>query len=192
MEFTTQPTLENEKVILFPLQEDDFEALYAVAADPKIWEQHPNKDRWKREVFQTFFEGAIQSKGAFKIVDKSTGQIAGSTRIYDYNQQDNSILIGYTFFGTAYWGKGVNHSVKALLLDYLFQFVSRVDFHIGAVNRRSQVAIERVGATKVGEQEVAYFGELPKLNYIYRLEKEEWLANRVTTPEPGLNLKADE
>jgi N-acetyltransferase len=178
MSFNKQPILENDKVILYPLQEADFEALYSVASDPKIWEQHPNKDRWKKDVFRTYFEGAIQSKGAFKIMDKATGKIAGSTRIYDNNEQDNSVLIGYTYFGKEYWGKGFNPSVKALMLDYLFKFVSRVDFHIGAVNVRSQISIGRLGAKKVGEQEVAYFGELAKLNYIYRIEKDEWLASK--------------
>jgi RimJ/RimL family protein N-acetyltransferase len=181
MNFDIQPILENDKVILYPLQEDDFEALYAVASDPKIWEQHPNKDRWKKDVFHTFFEGAIQSKGAFKIIDKTTNNIVGSTRMYDYNEQDNIIFIGYTFYATAYWGKGINLSVKALMLDYLFQFVSQVCFQIGASNIRSQIAIGRIGAKKVGEQEVAYFGELPKLNYVYSIEKGEWLANKITT-----------
>src|SRR5215217_9272170 len=99
MKFSIQPILENEKVILYPLQEKDFEALYSVASDPKIWEQHPNKDRWKKDVFRTFFEGALQSKGAFKIIDKSTGAVAGSTRIYDHQEQDSSVFIGYTFLG---------------------------------------------------------------------------------------------
>jgi RimJ/RimL family protein N-acetyltransferase len=176
MNFDIQPTLENDKVILYPLREDDFEALYAVASDPKIWEQHPNKDRWKREVFLTYFDGAIQSRGAFKIVDKSTGRIAGSTRMYDYNEQDNSILIGYTFYATEYWGKGFNRSVKVLMLDYLFRFVSEVYFHVGAGNVRSQIAITRVGAKKVGEQDIAYFGEPDRLNFVYRITKDEWLA----------------
>ena len=175
MNFSTQPVLENEKTILLPLEEGDFEDLYAVASDPKIWEQHPNRDRWKREVFQNFFEGAMQSRGAFKIIDKFTGKIAGSTRIYDYNEKDNSILIGYTFYATQYWGKGINHAVKALMLDYLFQYVSSVYFHIGANNIRSQLAIERLGAKKIGELEVAYFGELSKLNFVYGIQKEEWL-----------------
>ncbi len=179
--FNVQPILENDKVILYPLQPEDFEALYAVASDPRIWEQHPNKDRWKKDVFRTFFEGAIQSKGAFKIINKSTGKIAGSTRIYNYNEKDNSVLIGYTFYGTEYWGKGINLSVKTLMLDYLFRFVSQVGFHIGADNIRSQVAIGRLGAKKVGEQEVAYFGEPPKLNYIYSIGKDEWLAQKSTT-----------
>ncbi|KAA9340641.1 GNAT family N-acetyltransferase [Adhaeribacter soli] len=177
MVFDLQPKLENDKVSLTPLAEVDFDSLYAVASDPKIWEQHPNKDRWKQDVFRTFFDGALQSKGAFKITDKATGKIAGSTRVYDYNEQDKSILIGYTFLGREFWGKGINTSVKAVLLNYLFRFVSRVYFHIGAVNTRSQIAIGRLGAEKIGEQEIAYFGELPKLNYIYRIKKEDWLAN---------------
>lgn len=174
MNLNTQIILENDLAILYPLQESDFEALYAVASDPRIWEQHPNKDRWKRDVFRNFFTGALQSAGAFKVVDKRTGKIAGSTRIYDYNTADNHILIGYTFYGVDYWGTGLNLSVKALLLDYLFQFVARVDFHIGAENIRSQVAIERLGVRKTGEAEVAYFGEPPKLNFIYSIGKEDW------------------
>lgn len=173
-----QPVLENEKAILYPLQEDDFEALYAVASDPNIWAQHPNKDRWKRDVFRTFFDGALQSGGAYKIVAKSTGQVAGSTRIYNHNAEDNSILIGYTFYATAYWGKGINHAVKTLMLNYLFEHVAQVYFHIGADNKRSQISIERLGAKKVAEQEVAYFGESPKLNFVYLIEKKDWLAHR--------------
>ena len=174
MNINIQPTLENENVILHPLQDKDFDDLYAVASDPKIWEQHPNKDRCKIEVFKVFFDGAMQSKGAFKIVNKASGHVMGSTRFYDHNQEENSISIGYTFYGREYWGKGFNHSVKSLMLDYIFQFVSKVHFHIGAENIRSQIAIGRLGTTNIDEQEIAYFGEQAKLNYIYCLTKEEW------------------
>jgi len=174
MEFSIQPTLENEKIILYPLKEKDFEALYIVASDPKIWEQHPNKNRWKKDIFKTFFDGAIQSKGAFKIVDKATGDIIGSTRFYDYDKQQDSLFIGYTFYATNYWGKGINQSVKAIMLDYIFQFISKVKFHIGAENFRSQIAISRLGAEKIAEQEVTYFGEAPRLNFVYRIYKEDW------------------
>lgn len=173
MNINIQPTLENEKLILYPLQEQDFEDLYLAASNPKIWEQHPNKERWQRDVFKNFFEGALQSKGAFKIVDKATGNTIGSTRFYDYSAEDKSILIGYTFYTTEFWGKGINHLVKRLMLDYIFQFVSVVNFHIGADNIRSQISISRLGITKIAEQEVAYFGEQPKLNFIYSITKKE-------------------
>ncbi|MFZ1705037.1 MAG: GNAT family N-acetyltransferase [Saprospiraceae bacterium] len=175
MKFNIQPTLEDDNVLLLPLQENDFEEMYVVASDPKIWEQHPNKDRWKKEVFKVFFEGAILSKGAFKIVNKVDRKTIGCTRFYDYNESDNSIRIGYTFYSTDYWGKGINHRVKTLMLDYIFNWVFQVDFHIGANNIRSQIAIGRLGTNKVGEQKITYFGEQPKMNFIYRLLKEEWI-----------------
>lgn len=169
-----QPILENKKVILFPLAERDFDDLYRAASDPAVWEQHPNPDRWRLEVFRTYFNGAIESKGAFKIVDKVTGEVIGSTRYYDYNEEESSILIGYTFLAAKYWGKGYNHAVKNSMLDYIFQFVSKVYFHIGAQNLRSQIAIGRIGAEKCGELDVNYYGEASRLNFVYEISREKW------------------
>ncbi|MDX3916153.1 MAG: GNAT family N-acetyltransferase [Pseudosphingobacterium sp.] len=170
--FSIQTPLENERALLVPLVEADFDDLYAIASDKKVWEQHPNKDRWQETIFRTFFEGAMQSKGAFKIIDKETDLVAGSTRFYSYNQEDNSIQIGYTFLATQFWGTGLNPAVKKLMLAYAFQFVDRVYFQVGAGNLRSQIAVSRLGATKIAEQEVAYFGEQPKLNFVYELKKQ--------------------
>ena len=169
-----QPQLENDLVILEPLNQNDFENLYAAAADPKVWEQHPNKNRYKREVFQTFFDGAIESKGAFKIIFKETNQVIGSSRFYDYDENDASIIVGYTFYSTDSWGKGINPSVKKLMFDYIFQFVDKIYLHVGADNIRSQIAVERLGCKKVKEEQIEYFGEEPKLNFIYQLNKVDW------------------
>ena len=166
-----QATLENENVKLVPLNPNDFEELFSVASDPKIWEQHPNKDRYQREVFEKFFQGAIESIGAFKIMDKSSNEVAGSTRFYDYNPKENSIFIGYTFYATKFWGSKLNPQVKKLMLDYIFQFVDKVNFHVGKDNIRSQKAIEKLGAKKVDEVNVAYFGEPEKLNVVFEIDK---------------------
>lgn len=166
-----QATLENENVKLVPLNPNDFEELFSVASDQKIWEQHPNKDRYQREVFEKFFQGAIESKGAFKIMDKSSNEVAGSTRFYDYNPAENSIFIGYTFYATKFWGSKLNPQVKKLMLDYIFQFVDKVNFHVGKDNIRSQKAMEKLGAKKVDEVNVAYFGEPEKLNVVFEIDK---------------------
>ena len=166
-----QATLENENVKLVPLNPNDFEELFSVASDPKIWEQHPNKDRYQREVFEKFFQGAIESKGGFKIMDKSSNEVAGSTRFYDYNPKENSIFIGYTFYATKFWGSKLNPQVKKLMLDYIFQFVDKVNFHVGKDNIRSQKAMEKLGAKKVDEVNVAYFGEPEKLNVVFEIDK---------------------
>lgn len=67
MEFNLQPILENGKVILYPLQEDDFEGLYLAASDPKVWEQHPNKNHYQKEVFKTF---SMQASKKVKVLLK--------------------------------------------------------------------------------------------------------------------------
>lgn len=172
MDFSVQPTLENENVKLIPLDQNDFEDVFAVASDPLVWEQHPNRDRYKREVFENFFKGALESGGAFKIIEKDSGEVAGSTRFYDYNPDDNSIFIGYTFYGTKSWGKGINPQIKKVMLDYVFQFVDKVHFHIGKENFRSQIALERLGGRKIAEEEVAYFGEPTRTNFVYEIAKE--------------------
>ena len=98
-DFNLQPTLQNEFVKIQPLKESDFEALYAVASDPLIWEQHPNKDRYKREVFENFFKGAMESRGAFLVFDQQSNQVIGSCRFYEWHPEKRTVAIGYTFFG---------------------------------------------------------------------------------------------
>ncbi|MES2410770.1 MAG: GNAT family N-acetyltransferase [Bacteroidota bacterium] len=172
MPFDLQPTfLQDDLIKLSPLQEKDFESLFEVASNPLVWEQHPNPNRYKLEDFTNYFKGAIESKGAFLIVDTATSETVGCSRYYDYNEEDNSVLIGYTFIGTKFWGNGYNKALKKLMLDYAFQFVDKVYFHIGAFNIRSQKAIEKIGATKVDEFEVEYYGETSKLNFVYLINK---------------------
>lgn len=175
MNFSVQSVLENEEFQLIPLQQGDFESLYEVASDPKVWEQHPNKDRYQRDVFENFFRGAIESNGAFKIVEKATGDVLGSSRYYNFDEDDNHIFIGYTFYGTKSWGKGINPKVKKLMLDYIFQYVDKVHFHIGKENFRSQKALEKLGGIKIAEEEVAYFAEPTRTNFVYEIKKEDWV-----------------
>jgi RimJ/RimL family protein N-acetyltransferase len=169
-----QPTLQNDRVILQPLQAEDLDALHAVASDPAVWQFHPNKDRWKREVFATFFQGAMASGGAFRILDARTGSIIGSTRFYDHDPAKKSLFIGYTFFAVDHWRKGYNLAVKRLMLDHAFQHVDIVRFHIGAENFPSQRSIVKLGAQKEGEAIIAYFGEPPRRNFTYFLTRSMW------------------
>lgn len=175
MKFDLQPTLENDLIKVVPLKETDFESLFEVASDPLIWEQHPNKDRYKREVFENFFKGAIESKGAFIVYEKETNKIVGSSRYYELDEENSSVAVGYTFIAREFWGKGHNRALKILMLDYAFQFVDKVILHIGATNFRSQKATEKLGAVKISEIEVAYYGEPVKWNFVYQIDKAKWV-----------------
>ena len=60
------------------------------------------------------------------------------------------------------------------MLDYAFEFVDSVIFHVGHQNIRSQKAMEKLGAIKWGESEMSYYGEAPHLNFIYKIDKDQW------------------
>src|SRR5262249_43887909 len=128
MPFELQPTLAGDLVQLRPLRRDDFDALYAAASHPLIWEQHPQNDRYKRDVFQRYFDGAIEAGGAFAVVDRVTGKIIGSSRYHGYDESASEIEIGWTFLTREHWGGRYNHEMKQLMLDHAFRFVDRVVF----------------------------------------------------------------
>lgn len=165
--FNLQPEiLENEITKLIPLEEKHFEALFEAASDPLIWDQHPSKDRSHREGFTAFFEAAMNSKGSFLILDKKTGEIMGTTRYYDYDPEKSSVGIGYTFITRKYWGGPYNSSNKKLLIDYAFQYVNTILFHVGAENFRSQKAVSKLGAEKVRDMVITANGvDMPYFEY---------------------------
>lgn len=179
--FDLQPHLENDLIRIQPLKKEDFQMLYEVASDPLLWEQHPNKDRYRKEVFQTFFQGALESGGAFLVYNNQTGVLIGSSRFYELNEGEKTICIGYTFISRDHWGKAFNKALKTLMLNHAFKFVNKVIFHIGAYNIRSQKAIQKLGAVKFGEQEMEYYGEQKKLNFYFQIEKNKWLEAQNST-----------
>lgn len=169
--------LANSVVKLVPLTTNDFEALFAVASDPLIWEQHPASNRYQREIFQDFFDSAIESKGAFLIVNPETDAVIGSTRFYNYCEEESKIIIGYTFYAREYWGGTHNPACKKLMMEYAFRFVDTVTFEIAAVNIRSQRAIQKLGATKVSESFLPHSG-VDFLYYTFAITKTEFEARQ--------------
>jgi RimJ/RimL family protein N-acetyltransferase len=148
--FEFQPILKGTLVKLRPLRPDDEKALFAVASDPLIWEQHPVRDRYKPDVFAAFFRESLASGGALTVQDCKTGGVIGSSRYHGYNAQVSEVEIGWTFLERSHWGGTYNREMKRLMLQHAFQFVKRVVFLIGPQNIRSQRAIERLGAIRVG------------------------------------------
>jgi RimJ/RimL family protein N-acetyltransferase len=150
--FEYQPVLAGELLQLRPLRQDDYEALYSVAADPLIWEQHPASNRHERSVFCAFFREALRSGGSLLVIDARTDRVIGSSRFHGYSEERSEVEIGWTFLARPYWGGKYNREMKNLMLAHAFQFVCRVIFLIGPDNVRSQRAIEKIGAIGVGSR----------------------------------------
>ena len=152
MTFDLQPTLRGTLVDLRPLRREDFDDLFAVAADPLIWEQHPASNRYQPAVFRIFFDEALNSGGALIALDTVDGRVIGSSRFHAYDPASGQVEIGWTFLARSHWGGRHNAEMKHLMLEHAFRFVDRVVFVVGIHNRRSQRAIEKIGAVRVGSR----------------------------------------
>ena len=173
MAFDLQPHLRGELIELRPLAPEDWDELFAVASDSLIWEQHPERDRYKEEIFRVFFKDALESGGAFVVVDKNRQHIIGSTRFYGYDPEKSEIEIGWTFLARKYWGGRYNREMKELLLDHAFKFVETIIFFVGETNFRSQKAMEKIGAIKLGTATRAYGNHPAATNVKYVIRKAE-------------------
>ena len=164
--FDLQPTLTGKLLKLRPVRPDDYAAVYKAASDPLVWEQHPNSDRYKEEVFKDYFDGAITSGGAFAVLDANTDDVVGCTRFYDYDEAKSEVAIGWTFLARKCWGGPHNSEMKKLMIDHAYKYVDTVLFFVGPTNNRSRKAIEKLGATYESTQQL-FGGE----NMVYRLSK---------------------
>ena len=150
--FDLQPVLNGDLLELRPLRAADFGDLFAVAADPLIWEQHPQKDRYQEEQFRVFFREALASGGALIAMDTGDSRIIGSSRFHGYDREKSEIEIGWTFLARSHWGGHYNGAMKRLMLQHAFRFVDRVVFLVGLQNLRSQRALEKIGGVRVGSR----------------------------------------
>ena len=171
MSFDLQPHLKGDLIELRPLKPEDWDDLFTVASDTLIWAQHPENDRYKKDVFKVFFRDALESGGAFVVIDTKSKGIIGSTRFHGYDPEKSEIEIGWTFLARKCWGGRYNREMKQLMLAHAFQFVENVVFFIGENNIRSQKATEKIGAIKDGRVKKVYGNRPPCLNLRYVIKK---------------------
>jgi N-acetyltransferase len=169
--FDLQPNLKGKLIELRPLASEDWDDLFSVASDPLIWEQHPESDRYKEDVFKGFFREAMECGGAFVIIDKDSQRIIGSTRFHGYDPTKSEIEIGWTFLARNYWGGRYNRELKQLMLIHAFKFVENVVFYVGENNIRSQKATEKIGAIRSGTVMKAYRSGPPSLSIRYVIKR---------------------
>ena len=172
MPFDAQPVLQGDRLELRPLQAEDWQALYAVASDSLIWEQHPARDRHEIDVFRAFFDEALAAGGTLVVIDRANGLVIGSSRFHGYDEATSQVEIGWTFLSRLYWGGVYNGELKRLMLEHAFQSVDSVIFVIGPNNRRSRRAVEKLGAVLTDETADGSGGP----SVVYRLTKDAYRA----------------
>ncbi|MCD9026515.1 GNAT family N-acetyltransferase [Cohnella sp. NL03-T5] len=88
----------------------------------------------------------------FIVIDKASGQVAGSTCFGNIMFHSKRLEIGWTWYGAAFRGKGINKASKYELLRYVFEILdfNRVQFSVDTENIRSQKAVLKLGAKQEG------------------------------------------
>ena len=148
--------LENEAVALHPLQTSHLSGLGDIANDPVIW-NYLLEDGQTPEALEAYVRQALDERKnevsyPFTVIDKATGKVAGTTRLYEINLTLGTLKVGHTWYGADFRGSGVNANVKYLLFEFAFEslHVARIGFGVHQENRRSMKALQKVGTSREG------------------------------------------
>ena len=155
--FEHQPTLENERVLLRPIQESDFDNLLPFSLnEPDIW-KYGLLTAAGEENLRNYLAAAVKSMNekkeyTFIVFDKKANSYAGSTRFYDIQQTYLTAQLGYTWYGGAFQRTGLNRHCKLLLLTYVFEEwgLERLEFRAHAGNQGSIAAMKAIGCVPEG------------------------------------------
>lgn len=172
-----QPVLEGERLLLRPLRPGDQAALYAIASDPRVWEQHPQPDRWREPVFAAYFADLLERGGSLAVIDRRDGAMIGTSR-FQYGSPDGggTIEIGSTLLGHAYWGGGINRETKRLMIAYALAHVARVEFWVWRGNARSCRAVEKIGGQRLDRVEQVDIGGRVFDHLVFEITREGFAA----------------
>lgn len=177
-------TLEDERVLLRPLEEDDYTNLLPFALNEQgLWYyslvRADGEDGLKNYMDIAFKEKAAGKEFPFIVFDKKQNEYAGSTRFYDINFLFKTIQLGYTWYGKKFHGTGLNKHCKFLLLQFAFENLGleRVEFRADARNERSIAAMKSIGCKVDGilrSNMPTMEGDVRRDSIVLSVLKEEW------------------
>lgn len=172
-----RPVMSDDRVLIRPMTADDFEALFAVACDPLIWEVHPAHDRWQAPAFRKYFDEGVTSNGGVVFIDRTTDEIIGASRYESEREpiESGEVEIGWTFLSRAYWGGEWNRAVKRLMIQYAFDsgFHAAL-FLVGEHNVRSRRAMEKIGGKLSGRTSVTELAGAPIVHVVYEIRPDDF------------------
>lgn len=175
--------LSDERVSTSPLAADDFDALFAVAADREIWAIYPAHDRWQEPVFRAFFDEGLAARGSILVRDAQTGDVIGHSRFDLDSAMPGEVEIGWTFLARSHWGGAYNRSLKRLMIAHAFALgFEAVIFNVGEDNLRSRRAMEKIGGVLTDRLRVAARGGRDVVHVVYRITPGDFAAGPLHIP----------
>jgi len=163
--FEQKIVLENGRARLVPFSADYKEGLRRIVYDEEITQFGGGQPFRTGQDLERYIEATMQSRRdrlsyPFIVIDKQTGEVAGSTRFGSVVAHNKRLEIGWTWYGQAYRGTGLNKACKFELLRYAFEVLGcrRVQFSVDIDNLRSRRAVMKLGAVQEGIFRSNYIG----------------------------------
>ncbi len=183
--FQHQPILEDERVLLRPIQESDYAILLPFSLrEPEIWKYAitnstvAGEENLKQYLTNTLTNRIDKKEYPFIILDKQANRYAGSTRFYDIQQTNSTAQLGYTWYGNEFQRTGLNRHCKLLLLSFAFEEwgLERVQFQADVNNTRSIAAMKAIGCVEEGvlRSHVPLAGGGRRDTIVLSILKNEW------------------
>jgi RimJ/RimL family protein N-acetyltransferase len=182
-DFHKEHILEDDRVLLRPLQATDYDALLTYSInEPEIWHFNAggptNAENLRKYMDHALKQRERELEYPFIVFDKKGKLYAGSTRYYDIQQPRDTIQLGFTWYGKAFQATGLNKHCKYLLLQFAFEQLQarRVGFAANSKNERSIHAMKSIGCTVEGVlRSNGYDGDGNRVDSILlSMLKEEW------------------
>lgn len=148
--------LEDDYVLLSPLEAKHILPIHNIALDPEIWtyflEKGQGGQQYDEYIINALTQQKLEKEYPFVIFDKVSQQYAGMTRFYDYSSDLQTIKLGHTWYGKEFRGSGINKHCKYLLFEFAFEKlkVERIGFGAYATNTISLNAMRSVGCKQEG------------------------------------------
>jgi len=176
--------LQDERVLLRPLQQEDYEFLLPFSLhEPELWQYSlvsPAGSEGLKNYMNLTLKARTEGKEyPFIVFDKKTKEYAGSTRFYDINNEFQTVQLGYTWYGKKFQGTGLNKHCKFLLLRFAFEEMNFVRFELraDANNARSIAAMKSIGCQVDGilrSNMPTRFGDARRDSMVLSILRDEW------------------
>lgn len=186
MTWLTSQVLENDHVILKPLEIQHMEALIEAVCDGELWNlwftHIPTPEQMEAEIQRRL---NLQTQGKmlpYTVIEKQTAQVLGMTSFMNIEAVHRRVEIGSTWYRQSVQRTHINTACKQLLLSYAFDHLDciAVEFRTSSFNFKSRAAIERLGAKLDGilRSHQIVKDDILRDTYVYSILKSEWAAVR--------------
>lgn len=171
-------TLENEKILLRPLLEQDFSLFLELTKEKSLWDYFTH-DLSSLEGIKSWASPALKGERLqLVLIDRTSGKIMGSSGFGNYSERDQRIEIGWTWIGKSFQGTGVNSQMKFLMMNYAFEKLDleRVEFKTDVLNQPARKALLKLGLVEEGvlRSHTLLCSERRRDTIYYSLLKSEW------------------